>query len=67
MPPGPAGTDKAAAEQKLLRRGHGMLSRTGHPGLRSVLMDRKYHGAARIARMIASTHLLIQAQVRPSR
>src|SRR5260221_9887716 len=59
MPHGPAGTDKAAAEQKLLD-----AAMREHPRLftqdRLWLMDRNYHGAARIARLIARTHVLIR-------
>jgi len=59
MPHGPAGTDKAAAEQKLLdtaMRDYPHLFTTG----RIWLMDRNYHGAARIARLTARTHVLIR-------
>jgi hypothetical protein len=59
MPHGPAGTDKAAAEQKLLD-----TALRDYPHLftkdRLWLMDRNYHGAARIARLIACTHVLIR-------
>ena len=59
MPHGPAGTDKAAAEQKLLD-----TAMTDYPHLfttdRVWLMDRNFHGAARIARLIARTHVLIR-------
>ena len=59
MPWGPAGTDKAAAEQKLLD-----AAMEQYPHLftmdRLWLMDRNYHGAARIARLIARTHVLIR-------
>jgi hypothetical protein len=59
MPHGPAGTDKAAAEQKLLD-----TAMRDYPRLftadRIWLMDRNYHGAARIARLIARTHVLIR-------
>ena len=59
MPHGPAGGDKAAAEQALLDE-----AMERFPGLFSPgwvwLMDRNYHGAARIARMIARTHVLIR-------
>ena len=59
MPHGPAGTDKAAAEQKLLD-----TAMEQYPHLftqdRLWLMDRNYHGAARIARLIARTHVLIR-------
>jgi len=59
MPHGPAGTDKPAAEQSLLDQ-----AMEEHPALFSPdwiwLMDRNYHGAARIARMIRSAHVLIR-------
>jgi hypothetical protein len=59
MPHGPAGTDKAAAEQKLLD-----TAMRDCPHLftedRIWLMDRNYHGAARIARLMARTHVLIR-------
>jgi hypothetical protein len=59
MPHGPAGTDKAAAEQKLLD-----TAMTDYPHLfaadRLWLMDRNFPGAARIARLIARTHVLIR-------
>ncbi len=59
MPHGPAGTDKAAAEQKLLD-----TAVEQYPHLftkdRIWLMDRNYHGAPRIARLIARTHVLIR-------
>jgi hypothetical protein len=59
MPHGPAGGDKAAAEQKLLD-----TAMREYPHLftkdRLWLMDRNYHGAARIARLIARTHVLIR-------
>jgi hypothetical protein len=59
MPHGPAGTDKAAAEQKLLD-----TAMREYPHLftmdRIWLMDRNYHGAARIARLMARTHVLIR-------
>jgi hypothetical protein len=53
MPHGPAGTDKAAAEQKLLDtalRDHPHLFTTD----RIWLMDRNYPGAERVARLIAA-------------
>ena len=59
MPHGPAGTDKAAAEQKLLdtaMRDYPHLFAMG----RLWLMDRNFPGAARIARLIARTHVLIR-------
>ncbi len=59
MPHGPAGTDKAAAEQKLLD-----TAMEQYPHLftkdRLWLMDRNFPGAARIARLIARTHVLIR-------
>jgi Insertion element 4 transposase N-terminal len=59
MPHGPAGTDKAAAEQKLLD-----TAMEQYPHLftkdRIWLMDRLYHGAPRIARLMARTHVLIR-------
>jgi hypothetical protein len=59
MPHGPAGTDKAAAEQKLLDEAMACFPALFTPDW-IWLMDRNYHGAARIARMIASTHVLIR-------
>jgi hypothetical protein len=59
MPHGPAGTDKAAAEQSLLGEAMGQYPVLLDPGW-TWLMDRNYHGARRIARMIASTHVLIR-------
>ena len=59
MPHGPAGTGKAAAEQKLLDK-----AMEQYPHLFTVdrlwLMDRNYPGAARIARLTARTHVLIR-------
>jgi len=59
MPHGPAGTGKAAAEQKLLD-----AAMRDYPHLftedRLWLMDRNYPGAARIARLTARTHVLIR-------
>ncbi|MGO9500271.1 MAG: transposase [Streptosporangiaceae bacterium] len=59
MPHGPAGTGKAAAEQKLLDK-----ATEQYPHLftmdRLWLMDRNYPGAARIARLTARTHVLIR-------
>jgi Transposase DDE domain/Insertion element 4 transposase N-terminal len=59
MPHGPAGTDKAAAEQKLLD-----TAVNEYPHLfttdRIWLMDRNFPGAARIARLTARTHVLIR-------
>jgi hypothetical protein len=59
MPHGPAGTDKAAAEQGLLDEAMECFPVLFAPDW-IWLMDRNYHGAARIARMIASTHVLIR-------
>ncbi len=59
MPHGPAGTDKAAAEQKLLDEAMECFPSLLDPGW-IWLMDRNYHGAPRIARMIACTHVLIR-------
>jgi hypothetical protein len=59
MPHGPAGTDKAAAEQKLLD-----AAMEHYPHLftmdRIWLLDRNFPGTARIARLIARTHVLIR-------
>ena len=59
MPHGPAGTDKAAAEQKLLDKA---LREFPHlfTADRIWIMDRNYPGAARIARLTACTHVLIR-------
>lgn len=59
MPHGPAGTGKAAAEQKLLDTA---MEQYPHlfAGDRLWLMDRNFPGAARIARLIARTHVLIR-------
>jgi hypothetical protein len=59
MPHGPAGTDKAAAEQSLLDEAMDRFPALFAPGW-IWLMDRNYHGAPRIARMIRSTHVLIR-------
>jgi hypothetical protein len=59
MPHGPAGTDKAAAEQKLLDEAMDWYPHLLDPGW-IWLMDRNYHGAPRIARMIRLTHVLIR-------
>jgi hypothetical protein len=59
MPHGPAGTDKAAAEQSLLDEAMDRFPVLFTPGW-IWLMDRNYHGAPRIARMIRSTHVLIR-------
>jgi hypothetical protein len=59
MPHGPAGTGKAAAEQKLLD-----TAMEQYPHLftedRIWLMDRNFPGAGRVARLIARTHVLIR-------
>jgi hypothetical protein len=59
MPHGPAGTDKAAAEQKLLD-----TALEQYPHLfaknRIWLLDRNFPGTPRIARLIARTHVLIR-------
>jgi hypothetical protein len=59
MPHGPAGTDKAAAEQGLLDETMACFPVLFAPDW-IWLMDRNYHGAAPISRMIASTHVLIR-------
>jgi hypothetical protein len=59
MPHGPAGTDKAAAEQSLLDEAMDRFPALFDPGW-IWLMDRNYHGAPRIARMIQATHVLIR-------
>ena len=59
IPHGPAGTDKAAAEQKLLDMAMEQCPHLFTKG-RLWLMDRNYHGAARIARLTACTHVLIR-------
>ena len=59
MPAGPAGTDKAAAEQGLLDEAMDRFPVLFDPGW-IWLMDRNYHGAPRIARMIQRTHVLIR-------
>jgi hypothetical protein len=59
MPHGPAGTDKAAAEQALLDEAMDRFPALFGPGW-IWLMDRNYHGAPRIARLIGSTHVLIR-------
>jgi hypothetical protein len=57
MPHGPAGTDKAAAEQGLLDEAMERFPALFDPGW-IWLMDRNYHGAPRLARMMRSTHVL---------
>jgi hypothetical protein len=59
MPHGPAGTDKAESEQALLDEAMACFPVLFAPDW-IWLMDRNYHGAPRIARMIASTHVLIR-------
>ena len=59
MPHGPAGTDKAAAEQKLLDEAMDRFPVLFTPGW-IWLMDRNYHGAPRIARMTRLTHVLVR-------
>ena len=59
MPHGPAGTEKAAAEQALLDEAMDRFPALFAPDW-IWLMDRNYHGAARIARMIRSTHVLVR-------
>jgi hypothetical protein len=59
MPHGPAGTDKAAAEQGLLDEAVDRFPALFDPGW-IWLMDRNYHGAPRIARLIERTHVLIR-------
>ena len=59
MPHGPAGTGKAAAEQGLLDEAMEQFPFLFAPDW-IWLMDRNYHGAARIARMVRSAHVLIR-------
>ena len=59
MPHGPAGTGKPAAGQGLLDEVMACFPALLDPGW-IWLMDRNYHGAPRIARMIRSTHVLIR-------
>jgi hypothetical protein len=60
MPHGPAGgTDKAESEQALLDEAMEQFPHLFAPDW-IWLMDRNYHGAARIARMIRSAHVLIR-------
>jgi hypothetical protein len=61
MPHGPAGTGKAAAEQKLLDTAMEQYPHLFTPD-RIWLMDRLWHGTARIARLIARTHVLIRVK-----
>ena len=64
MPHGPAGTGKAAAEQSLLDEAMDRFPVLFTPGW-IWLMDRNYHGAPRIARMIRSAHVLIRLKRHP--
>ena len=59
MPHGPAGTGKAESEQALLDEAMACFPVLFAPDW-IWLMDRNYYGAARIARMIRSTHVLIR-------
>ena len=59
MPHGPAGTGKAESEQALLDEAMEQFPFLFAPDW-AWLMDRNYHGAARIARMIRSAHVLIR-------
>ena len=59
MPHGPAGTDKAESEQALLDQAMEQFPFLLAPDW-IWLMDRNYHGAARIARLIELTHVLIR-------
>ena len=59
LPHGPAGTDKAGSEQALLDEAMEQFPFLFAPDW-IWLMDRNYHGAARIARMIRSAHVLIR-------
>ena len=59
MPHGPAGTGKAESEQALLDEAMEQFPFLFAPDW-IWLMDRNYHGAARIARMIRSAHVLIR-------
>ena len=59
MPHGPSGGDKAAAEQRLLDRAMDDYPRVFTMD-RIWLFDRNFPGAARIARLIACTHVLIR-------
>ena len=59
MPHGPAGTGKAESEQALLDEAMACFPVLFAPGW-IWLMDRNYHGAARIARLIGRTHVLIR-------
>ena len=59
MPHGPASGDKAAAEQALLDQAMERFPALFSPGW-IWLIDRNYHGAPRIARLIGRTHVLIR-------
>jgi hypothetical protein len=59
MPHGAAGTDKAESEQALLDEAMACFPVLFAPDW-IWLMDRNYHGAARIARMTRSAHVLIR-------
>jgi hypothetical protein len=59
MPHGPAGTAKAESEQALPGKAMACFPALFSPDW-IWLMDRNYHGAPRIARMIRSTHVLIR-------
>jgi hypothetical protein len=59
MPHGPAGTVKAESEQALLDEAMARFPVLFAPDW-IWLMDRNYHGTARIARMIRSAHVLIR-------
>jgi hypothetical protein len=59
VPHGPAGTGKAESEQSLLDAAMDRYPWLLDPGW-IWLMDRNYHGAPRIARLIARTHVLIR-------
>jgi hypothetical protein len=59
MPHGPAGTGKAAAGQRLPGEAMDQFPGLFAPGW-IWLMDRNYHGAPRIARLIESAHVLIR-------
>ncbi|MFI5066184.1 MAG: hypothetical protein ACHP9Z_19710 [Streptosporangiales bacterium] len=59
MPHGPAGTDKAESGQSLLDEAINRYPWLLDPGW-IWIMDRNCHGAARIARMIRSAHVLIR-------
>ena len=59
MPHGPAGTGKAESEQALLDEAMACFPVLFAPDW-IWLMDRNYHGAARLARLIGRTHVLIR-------